>query len=101
MKNQWARAQRERKWFEEAKDMDTPSGPSPEQLVAGKEDTLELSRALMLLEEGYRVPFMLKHVDGLSYREISKVLDIAESAARVRVYRARNFLRNVLRENMA
>ena len=61
--------------------MDTPSGPSPEQLVAGKEDTLELSRALMLLEEGYRVPFMLKHVDGLSYREISKVLDIAESAA--------------------
>ena len=99
MKNQWARAQRERKWFDEIRDLDSVPSPSPEQLVTGKEDAARLSGALMLLEEGYRVAFMLKHVDGLSYTEISKILGVAENAARVRVYRARHTLRTILRED--
>ena len=99
MKNQWVRTQRERNWFDSMRDMETVSRPSPEKLVSGREDASELSRALMLLEEGYRVPFMLKHVDELSYREISEVLGIAENAARVRVYRARQTLRTILRED--
>lgn len=97
MKNQWTRAKRERNWFEGVKDLDTESSPTPEQLFTGKEGAMELSQALMMLEEGYRVPFMLKHVDGLSYREISDVLGIAEPAARVRVHRARNALQNMLK----
>jgi len=101
MKNQWARAQRERKWLDEARDMDAVTSPSPEQLVTGREDAMELSHAMMVLEEGYRIPFMLKHVDGLSYKEISQVLGIAENAARVRVYRARHTLRSILREDVS
>jgi len=62
---------------------------------------MELSHAMMVLEEGYRIPFMLKHIDGLSYKEISQVLGIAENAARVRVYRARHTLRSMLREDAA
>jgi RNA polymerase sigma-70 factor (ECF subfamily) len=99
MKNQWARAQRERKWLDETRDMDAVLSPSPEQLVIGREDAMELSQAMMMLEEGYRIPFMLKHIDGLSYKEISQVLGIAENAARVRVYRARHTLRSMLRED--
>jgi len=99
MKNQWARAQRERKWFDEIRDLDSAPSPSPEQLVTGKQDAARLSGALMLLEEGYRVPFMLKHVEGLSYNEISEILGVAENAARVRVYRARHALRTILRED--
>ena len=99
MKNQWARVQREKKWLDEARDMDAVLSPSPEQLVTGRADAMELSRAMMVLEEGYRVPFMLKHVAGLSYKEISQVLGIAENAARVRVYRARQTLRSMLRED--
>ncbi|MDF1526070.1 MAG: RNA polymerase sigma factor [bacterium] len=101
MKNKWARAKRERNWFEGVRDLDTESSPTPEELFTGRESAMELSRVLMLLEEGYRVPFMLKHVDGLSYSEISEVLGIAVSAARVRVYRARHALRNLLREDMS
>ena len=101
MKNQWARAQRERKWLDEARDMDAVTSPSPEQLVTGREDAMELSHAMMVLEEGYRIPFMLKHIDGLSYKEISQVLGIAENAARVRVYRARHTLRSILREDIS
>ena len=101
MKNQWARAQRERKWLDEARDMDAVTSPSPEQLVTGREDAMELSHAMMVLEEGYRMPFMLKHIDGLSYKEISQVLGIAENAARVRVYRARHTLRSILREDVS
>lgn len=100
MKNYWMSAKRERKWFDEIRETDTSTSSSPEQIVSRKEAGAELSRALMLLEEGYRVPFMLKHVDGLTYKEISEVLGIAENAARVRVYRARHGLRSVLREDI-
>jgi len=98
LKNQWVRAQRERNWVETAQVMETASTPSPERIAFGREDATELSRVLGLLEEGYRIPFLLKHVDGLSYREISKVLDVEEGTARVRVHRARQALRALLRE---
>jgi len=99
MKNHWLRLKRERNWIEAMPDEESLSSPSPEKIVTGKENASQLSRALMLLEEGYRVPFMLKHVDGLSYKEIGEVLGIAENASRVRVYRARHTLRNILRED--
>ena len=99
MKNQWIRSSRERRWFDAVHDVDSQENPSPEKLLAGKEDAFELTRALMMLEEGYRAPFMLRHVDGLSYREISQVLGIAENSARVRVHRARHTLRTILRED--
>lgn len=101
MKNHWVRSNRERKWFDEVLDTPSVETPSPERIVFGKESTSRLSQALMMLEEGYRAPFMLKHVDGLSYSEISQVLDIAENNARVRVHRARNALRRLLREDVS
>jgi RNA polymerase sigma-70 factor (ECF subfamily) len=101
MKNHWARLHRERKGFDAVREIEVVDSPSPEKLFTGKEEASELSRSLMLLEEGYRVPFILKHVDGLSYREISEVLGIAENAARVRVHRARHALKKMLREETA
>ena len=35
MKNQWVRTKRERKWFDEMRDMDTIPVSSPENLIAG------------------------------------------------------------------
>jgi len=96
LKNQWARAQRERDWIQTAQNMETAEAPNPEKIVSGREKATELSRVLGLLEEGYRIPFLLKHVDGFSYREISIMLDMEENAARVRVHRARSALRAFL-----
>jgi len=100
MKNHWIRTKREKSWIETAPYEGILTGPSPERTLLGKEDAVQLSQALMLLEEGYRIPFMLKHVDGLSYKEISEVLGIGENASRVRVHRARRALRNMLRGDL-
>ncbi|GBE14606.1 RNA polymerase sigma factor RpoE [bacterium BMS3Abin14] len=48
--------------------------------------------------KAYRAPFLLKHVEGMSYGQISEVLGIEEGAARVRVHRARHALVALLRE---
>lgn len=100
LKNQWARVQRERKWVEAAQHMEMADNPSPEKIVVEQEAMAELSRALGLLEDGYRIPFLLKHVDGLSYREISEVFDVEENTARVRVHRARQALKTLLGEGI-
>ncbi|MDF1535130.1 MAG: RNA polymerase sigma factor [bacterium] len=97
MKNQMIRQGRERRWAVEQGSQDLPSRQTPESLLSGKRTADELSRALEMLEEGYRMPFLLKHVDGMSYREIAEVLDVGEGAARVRVHRARHALANLLK----
>lgn len=98
MKNHFAKAGRARKLAETAQHLATANTPTPEMVFSGKEDAARLSRALGLLEDAYRAPFLLKHVDGLSYGQISEILDIEEGAARVRVYRARHALMSLLRE---
>ena len=69
---------------------------TPEKIVSGKQTAMNLSEALSMLDEKYRAPFLLRHVDGFSYRDIAEAMKIDESAARVRVHRARNALRNVI-----
>jgi RNA polymerase sigma-70 factor (ECF subfamily) len=99
VKNHWVRNQREMRGSEAIKELGVMNSPTPENLFTGKEKASELSRALMMLKEEYRIPFMLKHLDGLSYREISEVLGITENSARVKVYRARHVLRKTLEED--
>ena len=97
MKNQMARRGRERRWAVEQSPEEPRSQQTPESLLSGRRTAEELSLALEMLEESYRMPFLLKHIDGMSYREIAGVLDIGEGAARVRVHRARNALVSLLK----
>jgi RNA polymerase sigma-70 factor (ECF subfamily) len=46
--------------------------------------------ALSRLPESLRVPFVLRHVEGLSYEEIARVLSLGISAAKMRVARGRD-----------
>lgn len=55
-----------------------------------------LEAALRGLPESVRVPLTLKHVEGLSYEEISAVLGIGVSAAKMRVKRGRDELVRLL-----
>ncbi len=69
---------------------------TPEKILAGKQAFSDISEALNLLDEKYRAPFLLRQIDGFSYREIADVMEIDENAARVRVYRARHTLRDMI-----
>ena len=55
-------------------------------------DYQELELALAQLEPKLCTPLRLKYMEGMSYDEISKVLGIGVSAAKMRVLRGKNFL---------
>lgn len=66
-----------------------------EQLIAD-EHASQLWDALTELSATYATPFLLKYRDGLTYKAMSKRLDVSVSALKVRVHRARKKLRTVL-----
>jgi RNA polymerase sigma-70 factor, ECF subfamily len=65
------------------------SSLSPEELLA-------LERALLTLSPEDRELITLKHLDGLSYRELAERLGIAEGTVMSRLYYARQRLRELL-----
>lgn len=71
-------------------------GREPVAGPGGDEGDLELAQgaeafeeALSTLTDTYRLPFILRQVEELSYAEIAGVLEITETNAKVRVHRAR------------
>lgn len=77
--------------------------PEPRSRSGGPGDRLEeseladdLGRALDLLGADRREAFLLKHLDGYTYPEISEMLDVSVSAVKMRVHRAREELRHLL-----
>ena len=66
-----------------------PDPPDPRRLA--------LEAALREVPETLRMPLVLKHVEGLSYEEIGRVLGIGVSAAKMRVKRGRDELVRRLR----
>ena len=49
----------------------------------------------------YREPFVLRHLNGWSYREIADVLDMPVDSVETRLVRARRMLRNSLSRKQA
>ena len=66
---------------------------NPEQELSRKQVAQSLEQALQDLPVLYREPFVLKHVEGLSYEEISEILNAGPDALKMRVYKARVRLR--------
>lgn len=62
-----------------------------------RRETLAAGRRLMELSaelpDGYREPLLLKCVQGMSYREIGRVLGLPETTVETRIARARRMLR--------
>jgi RNA polymerase sigma-70 factor (ECF subfamily) len=59
----------------------------------------DLLAALNSLRQDYREIFVMKHVDNLSYREISQLLGMTVSAVGEKLYRVRSMIRDKLIEN--
>jgi len=57
-----------------------------------------LATALAQLPPGLREALVLKHVEGLSYEEMSELMNVSVPALKMRVHRARQMLQDALEE---
>ena len=80
---------------------DLPSAPrNPEDAALGHELSEQVRDALETLSPSLRMPVILYDIEGLAYGEIAKVLGIAEGTVKSRIHRARQALREQLREQL-
>jgi len=79
--------------------VDQPSdSPSPERLYESKEIGNTIQFALGRLSEKLRTVIVLKEIEGLSYEEISEVLDVSIGTVKSRISRAREELKKLLKK---
>lgn len=73
----------------------SPAGTPESELIA-RERHEAMLRAIGDLPPLYREPFVLKHVEGLSYAQIGEVLGLGTETVETRLVRARRLLRERL-----
>ncbi len=74
--------------------------PLPEELLASQEAVSLVHEALQELSPKLRAALVLFELEGLSMKETAVALDISESAAKLRVRRARITLHRILTRQM-
>jgi len=74
------------------------SQPAQDEQLLAEERGARLWEVLEELSSTYATPFLLKYRDGLSYKAMSKRMDVSVSALKVRVHRARKKLRSLIEE---
>lgn len=78
---------------------DLPSSPrGPEDAAAGGQIQAHVQRAIGTLPAHLRIPLVLFDIEGLSYAEVAGVLQVAEGTVKSRIHRARQALRDRLRD---
>ena len=70
----------------------------PDADVQAIETRARVWRALQSLTPEQREAFVLKHVEGRSYEEIAAVMDLSVASLKMRVHRAREALKGLLKE---
>jgi RNA polymerase sigma-70 factor (ECF subfamily) len=66
---------------------------NPEQIIAQKEN-------LQAIQQAYREVVVLRHLQDLSYIEISNILKLPSGTVKIRLYRAREQLRKILADSV-
>ena len=74
----------------------SPEHRTPEQVLLDRQQASQVADALGRLQPIYREAFVLRHVEGLSYEEMSEVLGVDGGTLRMRVYKARKELSHEL-----
>lgn len=70
----------------------------PEEELLKSEGIGQLKRALESLDDRYRIPVLLKDIEGFSIREVAELLQLSESNTKVRIHRARVKLKSELND---
>src|SRR5947208_10128351 len=83
---------------QEPRDFDAPDErPLQDINLVESERRAVIKRAIATLPDKYRAPLVLRDVDGKSYDEIAAILSTSEGTVKSRINRARNFLRDKMR----
>ena len=75
---------------------DTPWRVNPEELVLREELRSHLERAILSLPQHYRLVLVLRDMEQMDTEEAARVLGISAATVRMRLHRARVYLRNEL-----
>lgn len=70
--------------------------PNPEELAVGSDLEALIAQASAQIPEKYRVPFLLREVNQLSYEEIRAVTGLKLGTVRSRINRARTHFRRII-----
>jgi RNA polymerase sigma-70 factor (ECF subfamily) len=92
------RKERERKAYQRAFREDRRQEETGEVVLVKKETSEEVKEALEKLPDNLRMVLILKEYAEMNYKEIGKTLGISEGNVKVRVFRARERLANLLAE---
>ena len=63
------------------------------------DDKIAIQEAIYSLDTKKRVPFILHYIEGYKINEISHIMDIPEGTIKTRLMRARNEMREMLKED--
>lgn len=83
---------------EEDNEIETPDFNHPGVLLDQKENAAELFRAIRKLPENQKVAFVLNKLEGLSYQEISEVMNTSLSSVESLLHRAKTNLKKNLED---
>ena len=73
-----------------------PDVSTPENTYLKTEGKQELMNAISSLDDMYKMPIILYHIEGMSYQEISSVLGVSMSKIKNRIFRGRRLLKDIL-----
>jgi len=71
-------------------------GPGPDRMAAIKEEHRRVLEGIHSMPALYREPFVLRHLEGWSYRQIAEALDLPVDTVGTRLVRARRLLQELM-----
>ena len=74
------------------------NSPQPEGHALGQEERDSVQRVLEQLDPGYKMPLVLRYWEECSYEEIAEIMDISIPAVKSRLFRARQQVAALYRE---
>ena len=69
---------------------------SPEEIALNRELRAKLESAILTLPKPYRLVLILRDMEQLATREVADIMGISEQTTKMRLHRARVFVRNAL-----
>lgn len=84
---------------DEAAEFEIPDDRAlPEDELLDSERDAQIARAIAALPEKYRIPIILRDIQGRSYEEVSAVMDLGLGTTKSRISRGRALLKEKLQE---
>ena len=88
----------QKKKFDGLDGVDVPADAAEEKDDEMIREEERIQAGLMLLSVDQRAVIVLKHMQGLSYREIGQVLDLPEKTVKSRLFSARQTFKDILKK---